>query len=679
MDLCHIKNSQLGKEFWTYKGRIVFRGDIVKDEDGQWAIFTEQGASASNMAAAKFMDAIARMPGNDGEDSDAVGAYTQVRLSEATKLLGKEDLVTETWISLPPHRRPKSWEGILDPVCPLELNLYGHPLAGLLWELHQEHILLKVGFEKVKSWECLYFHRARKLFLSAYVDDYKMAGKAENLKPMWELLRKEGLDLEPAVSLKSNVYLGCGQRDVEPPLALIAAKREMFQRLCHAGASGKPDCLNLPPLLDNAPQVSETSSKNSKPNKKKRKGNSKLTLGASDSTVQAAASVSGSTSSDSTVQADAFSFPSSGDSSVQAPASAKLEPTQKTAAYVYEMYGHVSQTVERYLELSGQDVNSLKKVPTPCIDDHLIPPEEFETKGHLSPVAARIVLKALYVARIARLDIMWAVNFLAREVTRWSAACDRRLHRLISYMHHTCRYGQTCFVGDAPSRCWLTLFSDASFAGDLRDSKSTSGGLLCLVGPNTYVPISWICKKQGAVSHSTAEAEVIALDAGVRMEGVPALSFWELVIDVFEPSSAPSRPPALTLNEQLQWRRKLYNAFEAVDYVPPSLPPSTGNAKLYALEDNDAVIKMTVKGRSPNLRHVGRTHRVDLDWLFDRIRLDPGVFIKFVGTKEQLADILTKGSFTAEAWTTLIHLILLFPETALTRLHTDPASKNSSA
>ena len=60
MDLCHVKNSQLGQEFWTYKGRVVFRGDIVKDEYGQYAVFAEQGASASHMSAAKFMDAIAR-------------------------------------------------------------------------------------------------------------------------------------------------------------------------------------------------------------------------------------------------------------------------------------------------------------------------------------------------------------------------------------------------------------------------------------------------------------------------------------------------------------------------------------------------------------------------------------------------------------------------------------------
>ena len=86
------------------------------------------------------------------------------------------------------------------------------------------------------------------------------------------------------------------------------------------------------------------------------------------------------------------------------------------------------------------------------------------------------------------------------------------------------------------------LFSDASFAGDLKDSKSTSGGILCLVGPNTFVPIAWLCKKQGAVSHSTAEAEVISLDAGIRMEGLPALYLWDIVIDLFDPQD-PSKIP----------------------------------------------------------------------------------------------------------------------------------------
>ena len=292
-------------------------------------------------------------------------------------------------------------------------------------------------------------------------------------------------------------------------------------------------------------------------------------------------------------------------------------------AYQYKMKGHIEQCVDKYLELAKVERNKISKAITPCMDDHLIPPEEFEVKGELSPVAARVVLKALYVARIARYDIMWTVNVLAREVTRWTAACDRRLHRLISYMHHSVDWAQTCYVGDAPSQCWLCLFSDASFAGDLRDSKSTSGGLLCLVGPNTYVPLSWLCKKQGAVSHSTAEAEVISLDTGIRLEGLPALSLWDLVIDVFEPLASKKETPKLSFPERELLQRKSFDMLEAVDYVPPSLPITYGRAKLYALEDNDAVIKMIVKGRSPNLRHVGRTHRVDLDWPFERINKDP--------------------------------------------------------
>ena len=61
------------------------------------------------------------------------------------------------------------------------------------------------------------------------------------------------------------------------------------------------------------------------------------------------------------------------------------------------------------------------------------------------------------------------------------------------------------------------------------------------------------------------------------------------------------------------------------------------------------------------MRHVRRIHRVDLDWLFERISKDPGVLIKYVPTKEQIADILTKGSFTAEAWNSLCKLCVICP------------------
>ena len=107
-----------------YKGRIVFRGDAVKDEEGFYAVFSEQGTSSTQMAATKFLDTLARMPGCDGEDADAIGAYTQIPLADAARLLGI-GVIPETWISLPRSRWPKdgSWEKYKDqdPVCPLRL------------------------------------------------------------------------------------------------------------------------------------------------------------------------------------------------------------------------------------------------------------------------------------------------------------------------------------------------------------------------------------------------------------------------------------------------------------------------------------------------------------------------------------------------------------------------------
>ena len=88
------------------------------------------------------------------------------------------------------HKWPKSWSSMEDPVVPLERNLYGHPLAGLLWEREFEKILLKY-WEKVSNWERLFLHREKGLFLSVYVDDIKLAGKKQNIDPMWKVLNKE--------------------------------------------------------------------------------------------------------------------------------------------------------------------------------------------------------------------------------------------------------------------------------------------------------------------------------------------------------------------------------------------------------------------------------------------------------------------------------------------------------
>ena len=97
---------------------------------------------------------------------------------------------------------------------------------------------------------------------------------------------------------------------------------------------------------------------------------------------------------------------------------------------------------------------------------------------------------------------------------------------------------------------------------------------------------------------------------------------------------------------------------ENIDSVPSNVQSSRQEALLYVFEDNEAVIKIIIKGRSPTMRHhVSRTHRVALDWLFDRINLDPKIQIKYIDTKNQLADTLTKGNFTRDEWN---HLLCFF-------------------
>ena len=94
-----------------------------------------------------------------------------------------------------------------------------------------------------------------------------------------------------------------------------------------------------------------------------------------------------------------------------------------------------------------------------------------------------------------------------------------------------------------------------------------------------------------------------------------------------------------------------------IDAVPSNVQSARQEALLYVFEDNEAVIKMIIKGRSPTERHVSRTHRVALDWLFDRINLDSKIQIRYIDTKNQLADILTKGNFTRDEWN---HFLCLF-------------------
>ena len=196
------------------------------------------------------------------------------------------------------------------------------------------------------------------------------------------------------------------------------------------------------------------------------------------------------------------------------------------------MEGHAKKCVERNCELANETTQQLYTVSTPCLDDHHFKEEELKSVGELSKVCSQIVLKCLYLARIGRPDILWSVNKLARSITKWTKACDKRLCRLISYIHQTCAYKQNCHVGNTAQQCRFGLFQDSDLAGDLEDSKSTSGGTMCIFGNLTFVPITWMCQKQTSVSHSSTGSEIITLDAGFRLDGKPALDLWDLIVAV---------------------------------------------------------------------------------------------------------------------------------------------------
>ena len=163
------------------------------------------------------------------------------------------------------------------------------------------------------------------------------------------------------------------------------------------------------------------------------------------------------------------------------------------------------------------------------------------------------------------------------------------------------------WIGDPLKDLELHLFADADFAGCTKTSRSTSGLFLCLQGPDTRFPLQGQTKKQGCVSHSTPEAEIVAADFALRTVGIPALSLWEVILQ---------RDLAINFHE-----------------------------------DNSAMIQIMTTGHNPTLRHLGGTHRVDVRWLHERFRENWTKLIK-EPTATMAADIFTKAFTNAEAWDT---------------------------
>ena len=465
--LCVEKHSELPPEQRKYKGRVVFQGNRVQDQNANYAVFDELASSASLMSAGKMLDIIGCQDGFTVEQSDAQQAYTQSELGGV-----------ETWIMLPRDQWRPGWSGKFRvPVVRLRLALYGHPLSGAYWERHCTAKLKEAGFEPIPTWESCFLHRELRLVLSVYVDDFKLAGPTQNMKEGWRRIRSVIKMDEPTPLGK---YLGCGHVLESRVLAEWA---DVFET--HSV------------LLKGASYSSETGETVTE-----REGR-----------------------------------PSRRDGRPS------LATRSKGRGVTYEMRGFMEQCVERYLDLSHTKRSALRHAPTPSLDDSTFTPEDLETKGELSDIAARVLMKVLYAARMCRYDLLYAVSSLAREVSKWTRACDKRLWRLICYINSTIDLVLVSVVGDPLSECRMLMFCDSDFAGDRRTSKSTSGLYLALVGPHTFAPIGAISKAQSAVSHSSTQSEIVALEYALRVEGLPAMDFWDAVLGagILDPADSPVR------------------------------------------------------------------------------------------------------------------------------------------
>ena len=324
------------------------------------------------------------------------------------------------------------------------------------------------------------------------------------------------------------------------------------------------------------------------------------------------------------------------------------------------MLAFTDQCVNRYLEVANIPITGLRKAPTPGIDDANFKQEDFQTAGTLATSAASVLMKILYLARWCRPDILHSVCMLAREVTKWNKVCDRRLHRLVSYLHQHRGYSLEGFIGDDPRHLQLVQYTDASFSDCSQTSRSTTGGYLALVGPRSFFPVNCLCKKQTCVSHSSTESEIVALDTCIRTESLSMLCIWDDICETLHPSiKRPLRSAKATAGDESR-KTSVLTLWDQVLHVPTEAPKVDDRdlrhrTRLIIAEDNEAVIKILLKGRTSALRHLPRTHKINLDWLVEVIRSEQ-IRIRYCRTTAQLADMMTKHFTKPEAWAELLFI-----------------------
>ena len=399
--------------------------------------------------------------------------------------------------------------------------------------------------------------------MSVYVDDFKLAGPPDSVDKGWDLIR-QFVEMEPPQTL--DLYLGC--------------KHEQTTVKLPTGNTAQVVIYNMEEYLQSS----------------------------LDKYCKLASNLEGKP-----VYFRDVATPSMVDDQSTSPQGAPAFqgacikcPWCKFAFPKYSADSGIDSEKENPTERSG----SKKKKPKLANPD--------QPAGVLQPIAASILMKVLYAARMARFDLLFTVSRLACYISKWTTDCDRRLYRLMCYINSTKHLRLVGWVADEALQLRPHVYADADLAGCADTQRSTTGIHANLQGPTSCFPICGVSKRQGCVSSSTPEAEMVAGHHAYNKIVVPQMDLWSNVLG-----------PHV---------RGVFH------------------------EDNEAMIQVIRTGRNPTMRQLGRVHRVAIAVLHERLGGPDRDAIDLVHTKsaDMSADIYTKAFSAPDDWAAVLNNVNIF-------------------
>ena len=521
LTLCGVKHFELHPTQHKYKGRVVFRGDQVRDASGNLVLFGSEETATTptglvGLAACLFYGL---RPGHATSVADAIQAYLQAKIGK------------ETWVIIPRELWLPEWSQRFAAdsrlVVKLEKSLYGHPESGKRWQDHLTVQLKKLGGRELPAYPSTWIFNigSQKLVLNVYVDDLTLSGPVELHSQFWHRLRAL-VKLEPEVFVQSGSN-GCR----------ILGRHHSFTR----------------------------------------------------------------------------------DDSV--------------ATCEFDMIAYTQQLIEFYCEVTGIDKSKLRKVASPAFPESQATDSELNSTGELHGSASRILMRALWLSRLARPDISFIITRLASKVSRWDRFDDRQLLRCISYLHHS---SHTTLKGSVSQRdlgCQIEVFTDADFASCPHSAKSTSGIIITLRTGESHFPVYWLSKKQSSTARSTTEAEMIALATAMFSETENLQAYLEDLLDTEVP--------------------------------------------VFFQQDNETVLAILKAGYSAKLRHMNRVHRVNVASVCERLA-EERVKAIYCSTKLQRANGFTK-VISPQEWPETLEQLCLSEGPARTSVPAAPSQNEVPA